>query len=210
MSSAGSDDSLDEESFAFEPDASCSVTLGMWDFGQCDSKRCSGRRLERLNVISEFSIKTKFKGIVLTPAATQTLTPLDASIVDRHGLAVVDCSWARLEDVPFRRLPHGNNRLLPFLVAANSVNYGKPWKLNCAEAIAAGLWICGYHWDARLVMSKFNYGPQFLKLNYELLTGYEGCKSEREIEQFAADYHQRYSKQPKEASEGESASSSDS
>ena len=43
-----------------------SVRLGMWDFAQCDPKRCSGRRLCRLKVIDEFKLSTRFKGIILT------------------------------------------------------------------------------------------------------------------------------------------------
>lgn len=43
-----------------------SVRLGMWDFAQCDPKRCSGRRLCRLHVIEEFKLSTRFKGIILT------------------------------------------------------------------------------------------------------------------------------------------------
>src|SRR5690242_16703139 len=43
------------------------VKLGMWDFGQCDPKKCSGRRLARHNLLSTFNISYNFKGIVLSP-----------------------------------------------------------------------------------------------------------------------------------------------
>ena len=173
-----SSSSGDEETEALP--AKSSVKLGMWDFGQCDPKRCSGRRLARFGVLTEFKLSYRFPGIILTPSGTRVVSPADREVM-RLGLAVVDCSWAQLEAVPFNKLPRGGERLLPYLVAANTVNYGRPYKLNCAEALAAGLYICGFVADAKLVLSKFNYGAEFLRLNQELLDLYAECKDGTEI-----------------------------
>lgn len=171
-----------------------SVRLGMWDFSQCDPKRCSGRKLVRLDLISEFKLNYKFPGIILSPSGTRTISPSDRNTVVTSGLAVVDCSWAQLDQVPFTKLPRGGERLLPFLVAANTVNYGRPFKLNCAEALAAGLYICGLKEDAKLIMSKFSYGDEFLRLNNELLEGYATCKDGEQVINFQNNYLQNYDK----------------
>lgn len=157
------------------------VRLGMWDFSQCDPKRCSGRRLARMKMLQEFKLNSRFSGVILSPTGQRTLSPADKDIVKQGGLAVIDCSWAQLEQVPFQRLPKGNECLLPFLVAANSVNYGRPYKLNCAEALAAGLYITGSINDAELVMSKFSYGEEFIRLNKELLDLYMVAKDSDDI-----------------------------
>jgi pre-rRNA-processing protein TSR3 len=72
-------------------------------------------------------------------------------------------------------------RLLPFLIAANPINYGKPCKLSCVEAIAAALVITGLREEAKFLLSKFSWGHSFLELNDELLELYANCKSSQEI-----------------------------
>jgi pre-rRNA-processing protein TSR3 len=45
--------------------------VGMWDLKQCDPKRCTGRKLMRLELIDKLGMSAKFNGIVLTPVATE-------------------------------------------------------------------------------------------------------------------------------------------
>lgn len=75
----------------------------------------------------------------------------------------------------------GHHRLLPFLVAANPVNYGKPSKLSCAEAAAATLYICGYVDASKAVLNEFGWGKEFIKLNTELLELYRTSTDAAEV-----------------------------
>ncbi|KAG8800819.1 ribosome biogenesis protein tsr3, partial [Serendipita sp. 398] len=114
----------DEEEDEPQVQVHIDVPVAMWDFGHCDPKRCSGKKLERLGFITSLRIGQRFRGIVLTPNATQVLSPMDRTIIAQGGIAVVECSWARLEDVPFGKIKSPNERLLPYFVASNPVNYG--------------------------------------------------------------------------------------
>ncbi len=157
------------------------VPLAMWDLNQCDPKRCSGRKLARLGCLRELRLQQRFPGVALTPSATDCVSPGDYHLIHSDGLAVVDCSWNRLDDVPFARIKSAAPRLLPWLVAANPVNYGKPCKLTCAEALSAGLYIAGYRDAAELLMNKFKWGHGFITLNREVLESYMACETGAEV-----------------------------
>jgi pre-rRNA-processing protein TSR3 len=153
------------------------VQLRMWDFAQCDPKRCTGARLVQRKLFQRMNLKQPFRGIVLSPMGTVAVSPTDRSILQLSGLSLIDCSWARLSEIPFSQMnpTSSHHRLLPFLVAANTVNYGKPSKLSCVEAAAATLYICDYKEPAIRLLQEFSWGEEFIRLNYDLLEMYSSC-----------------------------------
>uniref|UniRef100_K3WFG3 18S rRNA aminocarboxypropyltransferase n=1 Tax=Globisporangium ultimum (strain ATCC 200006 / CBS 805.95 / DAOM BR144) TaxID=431595 RepID=K3WFG3_GLOUD len=170
-----------EESEANFKRRSFPVTLRMWDFQQCDSKRCTGRKLCRFGYVKSMKPGAHFRGLVLSPAGEQIVSPADREIVTSIGISVIDCSWAKVQELPYKQVRSGAHRLLPFLVAANSVNYGRPYKLSCAEAIAATLFIVGLQDEAFQVMEEFPWGMEFMKINMDCLEAYAACENSEEV-----------------------------
>ncbi|OXV05440.1 hypothetical protein Egran_06792 [Elaphomyces granulatus] len=152
-----------------------------WDLGHCDPKRCSGKRLMRFGLMRELQIGNRYPGVIISPNAKSVLSPADRELLEQHGAAVVECSWARVKEVPWSRIGGKCERLLPYLIAANSVNYGRPWRLNCAEALTACFYICGHENWAIEVLKHFSYGDAFLEINAQLLKRYAACANENEI-----------------------------
>ncbi len=164
------------------------VHLALWDFDQCDPKRCTGKKLARIGVVDELAPTAFFPGVILSPKGRSTISPADKDLVSTGGLAVIDCSWARLAEVPFAKLCGRQARLLPLLIAANPVNYGKVSKLSCAEAYAGGLYICGLKADAEALMARFKWGHAFIDLNRELLDKYAAAEGSEGVIKVQQDY----------------------
>jgi len=170
--------STDEDEEGEKKNITITFPLSMWDLGQCDPKKCSGRKLVRHRLVTVLRASQKFGGIVLDPLATQVLSPADTEIMQDHGLAVIDCSWAKVpENGSILKHKPAHGRLLPFLVAANPINFGRPMKLSCAEAIAASMTICGFKKSGAAILDKFTWGHGFLTMNEDFLDAYSKCTS---------------------------------
>ncbi|MHA1816848.1 MAG: DUF367 family protein, partial [Candidatus Heimdallarchaeaceae archaeon] len=131
----------------------------------------------------EIQIKQiRSQNIVLTPFSFTALSPEDRELALNNGLVGVDCSWNNIEGGE-EALNRGTGRALPFLVAANPVNYGKPSKLSTLEAIAAALYILGDKMQSEEILSLVKWGNEFLKINKDYLDRYSKAKNSKEIVQ---------------------------
>lgn len=166
-----------------------------WDLGHCDPKRCSGKKLMRAGLMRDLHLGQRHSGVIITPNGKHTISPADKELLDTYGAAVVECSWARTGEVQWNKVGGKCERLLPYLVAANTVNYGKPWRLNCAEALAAAFAICGHLEWAEMVLEPFSYGKAFLKINAQLLRRYAACEDEAGVKKAQEEWMERLEKE---------------
>jgi pre-rRNA-processing protein TSR3 len=150
---------------------------------QCDPKKCTSMKLQKqgkIKVVPNLNMLPK-GAIILDPFSEKSASPEDREIVENNGIVGLDCSWNQIQKSNIMFKGKKYHRSLPFLVAANPTNYGKPCKLSTAEAIAATFYIVGLKDNAVEIMSQFKWGPHFLKLNYELLEEYSRAKTSAEV-----------------------------
>lgn len=152
---------------------------------QDDPRRNTARKLARHGLLELCTSPRALPrgAVILDPFAGRALSREDGPLLRERGLAALDCSWRNAEAsyaiLRERRDLHG--RALPFLVAANPVNYGKPFKLSTAEALAAALSIAGEPEQAKGLLDKFKWGQSFLAMNREPLAEYASARNSLEV-----------------------------
>jgi pre-rRNA-processing protein TSR3 len=159
-----------------------SLRITIYHANQCDPRRCTGLKLERHGLVRIVG-KTRFlpkRAIVLNPFSEIAFSPADRDRVRDFGIVALDCSWAHAGKVLLSHV-RGTSRCLPFLIAANPVNFGKATKLTTAEAIAAALQIAGFKQAAKQILSIFTWGHSFTDLNDTLLEEYAAAMDSAEV-----------------------------
>ena len=158
-----------------------------------DPKKCTGKRMEKFGLGRSVSVRGVPPGaIVLSANGNQILSPADAKKA-RRGVAVLDMTWTNIDQEPHMR--GVLLRRLPYLLASNPVNWGKPWQLNSAEAVLASLLIMGFDEQADLFMPRFNWAPEFVNLNRSLLEAYRAADGPEEVERIQNDYIESITKE---------------
>jgi len=154
------------------------IPLYAYRDNSCDPRKCTVKKLEKAGFLTIFSKISQIprNTLLLDPTAEQALSPADRYV---KSLTVLDCSWVVLDTgaVCSWRI----RRALPFLMAANPVNFGKPCVLSSVEALAASLYILGEREQAAALLSKVNWGIRFLEVNREPLDLYAQAKDSAEI-----------------------------
>jgi len=144
----------------------------------CDPRKCTVKKLGKAGYIK---ILTKIgqiprNSLLLDPTSERALSPADRLV---KSITVLDCSWEVLDtgSLSSWRI----RRALPFLIAANPVNFGKPYKLSSVEALAAALFILGEKQQANDILAKVSWGIRFLEVNKEPLELYSKAQDSSEV-----------------------------
>ena len=159
------------------------IQLFVYHADEDDPKKCSAKKLNKFGFVKlEKNIKKVPRNkILLNPFAKKSLSKTDLKTAREFGILAIDCSWKNAEK-SFDYLDKKNySRALPFLVAANPVNYGKPFKLTTLEAFASALYILDEVDFAKEILNIYKWAPHFLELNKEPLEDYRKAKNSEEV-----------------------------
>ena len=153
--------------------------LFVHDARQCDPKKCTAHKLKKHGLVV-FVRRIPGGCVLLDPLADITLSLSDRTRSLNRGLTALDCSWKNAQVIFKKRLARAVHRRIPYMVAANPVNYGRPYELSTVEALSAALYILGFRDRSQELLNKFKWGPHFISLNRELLDLYAEAETSEE------------------------------
>ena len=163
------------------------IPVIVYDKNQCDPKKCTAKRMLKFGLAKEAKTLRNIPSgsIVLSPFAEKALSPADLKYA-HNGLVVMDLTWTNIDEFP--KLSRTQDRALPYLLASNPINWGRPMELNSAEAVLASLLILGQKEQADSFMGRFNWAPEFVRLNGELLKAYSRASDSAEVVSIQNEY----------------------
>jgi pre-rRNA-processing protein TSR3 len=159
------------------------MKLIVYHANEDDPKKCSAKKMYKfgyVNLITDIR-KTPHNTILLNPFAEKSLSKEDYNVAEKNGILAVDCSWKNAEESFDFLNKRSIARALPFMLAANPVNYGKPFKLTTLEAFAAALYIFNEIKDAEKILKLYKWGSHFITLNKAPLEDYRKAENSSEI-----------------------------
>ena len=159
------------------------MKLIIYHANEDDPKKCTARKLAKFGFAKIITnIKKTPKGaILLNPLSKKSLSKEDVVTAENNGILALDCSWENAEN-SFEFLDKRcKSRALPFVVAVNPVNFGKPFKLSTLEAFAASLYILGDVKKAEEILNLYKWAPYFLEINKEPLEDYRTAENSAEV-----------------------------
>lgn len=166
--------------------------LWIVDMGGDDPRKCSAKKMLRFSKAVKKASLYRFppRTVLLNPFSEKALSRADRDVVRSIGIGVLDCSWKDAEKLFSKKFIYRryNCRSLPFLLAANPVNWGKPFKLTTLEAFSAALYIAGFKDQAKGILGIYTWGENFIDLNLELLECYSGAVDSSEIISIQSQY----------------------
>ena len=166
--------------------------LFIYHANQCNPKKCTSLKMAKMNkaILLKNPYKVPKNSIILNPYAEKALSPEDKKIVEKFGITALDCSWKEAE-LMFKKFKFKNQRSLPFLIACNPINYGKPCMLSTLEAFIAALYITNFKDEALDLTGCFKWAETFINVNNELLERYSNAKNSMEVVEIQQEFLQR-------------------
>lgn len=166
------------------------IRLFIYHAHEDDPKKCTAKKMQRYGFATvETSLrKIPRHAVILNPFSEKSISREDLTIAQQRGIVALDCSWKTAEDTFCVLENERTSRALPFLLAVNPVNYGKPFQLTTLEACAAALYILGETERAAEILRIYTWGSNFLILNREPLEDYRKAKDSAEVVRLMKEY----------------------